>query len=418
MKKNLLFFLFIFICFSNSILGQDKPPKGDGTEPLGFIGYWDRTLTFNPGDTHTQWYDVTFPGSERSITSVVTSVPAEKIISGNKLSIRFKLGEILRSELEAVCTGVGELEPFSAEVFFNTSGKLGSVEHGITYYHCAVVRFNYVCDNLRWFWKQPTTITLSTDKEWVCANEIITFKRYSSDPAAVISTSWKAVRNATFIDSQGDQARFRATGTGYMEVEVSTTCSGEGTITRKNSSVWIGPPNPAKISIPYVGYNNTLYVHQPGRNEAQANWNGPIGALERFEWYADGFRVGFGGLDEGIGDNKNIILYPNNPPSYMSSTGVKVRGYNRCGCGQWTAAKTVNVSWNSSFSLRSNIDNGATLGTIKAVRIYDLSGRLMYVDNNPNNNFDIKYIPLNDGIYILEKWDGKETSREKIILKK
>lgn len=417
MKKNLLILFFICIYCSTPILGQDKPPKGDGTEPLGLLGYWDRTFTFNPGDSYTQWYDITFPGSERVITYVVTSVPAEIIKSGANLRIRFRVGDILRSELEAICTGLGQLAPFSAEVFFNTSGRLGYGEHNITYDHCAVVRFNFVCENLRWFWKQPPTITLNPDKEWVCANEIVTFKSYSSDP--VISRSWKAVRNAILIDSQGDQARFRAIGTGYMEVQVETTCPGEGTISRKSSSVWIGPPNSDKISIPYVGYNNTLYVKQPMKNEAQANWNGTIGALERFEWSADGFRVGFGGLDEGVGDNKNIILYPNNPPSYMSSTGVKVRGYNRCGCGQWTAAKTVNVSWDSSFSLRSySIEEKVSDFTNSvSIKIYDLSGRLVY-NNKVSSSLDINYLPLNDGIYILEKWDGKNISREKIILKK
>lgn len=52
------------------------------------------------------------------------------------------------------------------------------------------------------------------------------------------------------------------------------------------------------------------------------------------------------------------------------------------------------------------------------VRVYDLSGKIVYTQNNVTGELDLRSTSLYDGIYIIEKYDGKNVTRDKVMLKR
>ncbi|MDU1903783.1 MAG: thiol protease/hemagglutinin PrtT [Dysgonomonas sp.] len=76
---------------------------------------------------------------------------------------------------------------------------------------------------------------------------------------------------------------------------------------------------------------------------------------------------------------------------------------------------------NTSIDIKikaTNNTNDQLLNSITNIKIYDISGRLIYSKKDDANNFDINNTPLKNGIYIIEKSDGKNRTTEKINIKR
>lgn len=89
-----------------------------------------------------------------------------------------------------------------------------------------------------------------------------------------------------------------------------------------------------------------------------------------------------------------------------------------------TKTETVSIGMprTSSISLDTRSlsveDSSNTPSDINTIRIYNLSGVLVYSNNAVNGTFDIGSTVLTDGIYIIEKFDGENRTSEKVILKR
>lgn len=64
------------------------------------------------------------------------------------------------------------------------------------------------------------------------------------------------------------------------------------------------------------------------------------------------------------------------------------------------------------------IDDITLLSDKVDIKVYDLSGKLILSKKNVDKNFNITETPLREGIYIIERSDGKKRFSEKIILRR
>lgn len=229
-------------------------------------------------------------------------------------------------------------------------------------------------------------------------------------PFVDATATWQAGTNTTLLSFGETWAKFRVSGNGSAVVNAKVTAGGKE-FNLTNSSVWVGIPQMPSISnfdhYPYLSVNmNYTYdcyvagAHNPG---SEIFWNVS----------GDAF-----------------LLFPGKiQTKYVDLDGaftVQVYGRNKCGTGP--TLRKVGIVKNPNpggwmppiieFSLPSNSMNTIENAKSYSIRIYDLSGRVVYSNKNISRELDLKTTSLYDGIYIIEKYDGENITRDKVIFKR
>lgn len=249
---------------------------------------------------------------------------------------------------------------------------------------------------------------------FACYNENINYSLEGFPAGATIT--WTG-SNADLISGQGTPYPVFKTNpqrNGYATVTAAVTHQGK-TQEVKNSNVWVGVPDKPTIQ----GFGSTPPVF-PGRSR------------NSFRTYAIGadptngyiYSISGAASISQILTGGDIIIETNNV-TYDSPFTLEVTARNKCGQSiKYYASGIVKGSGGGdeppAIEMRGNfsIVDLKDQSEIKSVRIYNLSGAIVYSDNAVNGNFDIKSTVLSDGIYIIEKFDGENRTSEKVILKR
>ncbi len=238
----------------------------------------------------------------------------------------------------------------------------------------------------------------------VCNNNTMTFSVPVLSGATI---TWTAVDKFTLVSGQGTgTATFKATGNGgYGKVKAVMRYNGKD-YTNENSDVWVGTP--AQPDVPDFAiydkfFSNLSYTF---KIFCSGTYNDPDNT---------GFHVE-------VNNNAQVVSFPSHSfvqikmkkitrPSYFNMT---INGYNKCGAGpSRTYSGALEVQDGPGIITRS-----ANTIRVNSINVYDLTGRLVYTDNNVLGNFDLKTTSLVNGIYIIQKSDGENTTSEKVILKR
>lgn len=245
-------------------------------------------------------------------------------------------------------------------------------------------------------------ISVSGNKK-VCPNESFSYKLDGIPSGSNIQ--WIVGANMSIVSGQGSSsATFKSTNNGYNTVKVNITYAGKS-VTLDNSEVWIGSPFPkSDPSLTYqgkVGYSQAFTVEFDGVDETST-----------YIWKVTSGSASFTATPSG----NTIWLIPNNSNSFS----LRVDVTNKCGTGTGLyilKAGSGSGGGLTTLSLKSSIVSESGF-TPQSIKVYNLSGAIVYSNDNLSGDFDIKSTTLPDGIYIIEKSDGKERQSEKVILKR
>ncbi|QIK61487.1 T9SS type A sorting domain-containing protein [Dysgonomonas sp. HDW5A] len=226
-----------------------------------------------------------------------------------------------------------------------------------------------------------------------------------------LDVEWRGSANMTLISGQGTaNAIFKSTGNGAGIVSAFIKYKGENFIC-ENSRVWIGPEasptidgdlgsiNTARLNSEYGFYAKGL----PRNTIGQYRWG--YGAKNSLKY-----------IETDI--NFVVLKSPSSGTSFMVTLSVE----NPCG---WSPPSSIVYRINSGgkdkgpvYPLKNALVIDEDQPEIKSVKIYNLSGVLVYSDNAVDGSFDIKSTVLTDGVYIIEKFDGENRTSEKVMLKR
>ncbi len=256
-------------------------------------------------------------------------------------------------------------------------------------------------------------IEIQTPGEIFCTNSKVTCNlqvpAYLPSPTIV----WTGVDKFVLSSGQSSNtATFTTSGNGYGTIRAVITSLGRS-ITIENTKIWIGKPlAPSSVTGFRNGQNfnlNSLYSLAVSETP---------GATEYIWSITDGGEI----RKYDVNGNRNIEMLTSIKVGWnqTKSFSLRVSAKNNCGVSE-ERALTGYVTFSGpggidEFSLRS-----ATIEIepeIKSVKIYNLSGVLVYSDNTVNGSFDIKSTVLTDGVYIIEKFDGENRTSEKVMLKR
>lgn len=243
----------------------------------------------------------------------------------------------------------------------------------------------------------------------ICVNNEITYRLDGVIPTGS-QIYWNKYTNMEFVRNQGtNSAVFRATENGTATLDVAIWHS-ERQYKQSNSNVWIGAPSTPKI-----------LEFTPNHQEFAPNTNYTINALStgasEYIWTIQGAATI-------IQKNLSSITIQTKSSPLSASFSITVSTRNACGqSSSFTGYGTVRGTGGNGDGPDLPINEKSVLAPIdqpeiKSVKIYNLSGVLVYSDNAVNGSFDIKSTVLTDGVYIIEKFDGQNRTSEKIMLKR
>nr|DAJ08495.1 MAG TPA: Gingipain R2 [Caudoviricetes sp.] len=249
---------------------------------------------------------------------------------------------------------------------------------------------------------------IKTASTIVCAGDNVEYNTPNIDllPGAIIN--WIAKDNMSLVSGQGTAtAKFKAQGNGKGIVGVEIKWKGKTFISEDN--IWVGMPSaPTQI----IGLEDEVTFTPSSSYVFKAI--GSIGATE-YEWIVTGGTI----LME---NNKQLVTIK------MDALGKKEKfkpfeitlfAKNKCGRSLPIIRSGGITSGGDDYEpyrLRNNILDSEF--TPQSIKIYNLSGAIVHSQDNLSGDFDIKSTTLPDGIYIIEKSDGKERQSEKVILKR
>lgn len=248
----------------------------------------------------------------------------------------------------------------------------------------------------------PQYTIKSNSGDRACNNSNVTYQidGIIPDGSKII---WTPISNLTYISGQNtNQASFKATGSGYAEVKVDIEYLGK-TYTQINSNIWIGPEPTPKIGGALGESGSYAAPNEEYNFSTNRNAN-----IIRYRW-------GYGGgtsLNYTETTINNVTLKTTSKGLFKVTLSVQ----NSCG---WSNVARNTYTVDPNASLKSILTaNEEDQPEIKSIKIYNLSGGLVYSNNSVNSSFDIKSTSLKDGIYIIEKFNGQNRTSEKVILKR
>lgn len=247
---------------------------------------------------------------------------------------------------------------------------------------------------------------IKTASTIVCAGDNVEYNTPNIDllPGAIIN--WIAKDNMSLVSGQGTAtAKFKAQGNGKGIVGVEIKWKGKTFISEDN--IWAGTPNaPTKI----IGLESN-------NKEFDPKFTYPFSVIEvdgatSYNWVVSGGQI------VGNSDGASIKVRTNaTTGGRIGLLDITVSAVNVCGKGQSLHRYgTIRASGSENVKLRSVLSDSEF--TPQSIKVYSLSGSIVYSNDNLSGDFDIKSTTLPDGIYIIEKSDGKERQSEKVILKR
>lgn len=241
-----------------------------------------------------------------------------------------------------------------------------------------------------------------TSNKIVCENENINYKLEGVPNGSVIQ--WISGSGMSIVSGQGSpMAVFKTQNLGYNTITANITYAGKN-YTFKNSEVWVGPPIVQEVPRMnfVIGQTSELSVDFEGLEPSAI-----------FKWTRVSGDIYMGGS---IG--RSIMITPWDNKYFV----IRVDVTNRCGTGsglyQFKAGSGgLGGGGLNSLNLKSSIAQDYEF-TPRYIKVYNLSGAIVHSQEYVSGDFDIKSTILPDGIYIIEKSDGKERQSEKVILKR
>lgn len=278
-----------------------------------------------------------------------------------------------------------------------------------------VYPFNELCDKK--IYGDPYSVKIeryldakitTTEKE-SCKNTNVTYKLEGAPSGS--SIKWVPGGNVTLVSGQGmSSAIFKTSSDGALTVNAVVSYMGKN-ITISNSDVWIGTPAaPTKLD----GISDRLY-------DAYTEYfigTAPISGATSYTWEVRGdATLPYGNTGQSV---RMVTKSVKNGGSFAIYLTVS----NKCGSNVYGDHGTIRANpgggdnggiGKDDFLRTSIVDSEFTPQSIK---VYNISGSMVYSKDNISGYFDIKSTTLPDGIYIIEKSDGKERQSEKVILKR
>lgn len=243
----------------------------------------------------------------------------------------------------------------------------------------------------------------------VCSGDNVEYNTPNIDllPGAIIN--WIAKDNMSLVSGQGTAtAKFKAQGNGKGIVGVEIKWKGKTFISEDN--IWVGTPNaPTGLNGFSKTFNsNSRYIF---------NVDPLVVGATSYKWEVSGGKIvgPILGATDGSGITVETDAAIGTKPKYLD---VKVYAVNKCGTSTFLyKTGTIKPADGGSVITRASILSDSEF-TPQSIKVYNLSGAIVHSQDNLSGDFDIKSTTLPDGIYIIEKSDGKERQSEKVILKR
>lgn len=229
--------------------------------------------------------------------------------------------------------------------------------------------------------------------------------------------TWTANSNCTLLQGQGTgNTSFQAAANGVIKVTAEIKYN-NSVIILTNSDIWVGaPPKFTLSSFPFecgtagrIGINTgTFGYSEKALAESSVSWK--VGGTDASLCsQTKSSCMAFCRWSNNISVDFTIT---NNYGTSISNTHYPVTSGN-CPFPSDPGKKPIPIPGREKSVL---VDEDQP--EIKSVKVYNLSGVLVYSDNSVNGNFDIRSTVLTNGIYIIEKFDGENRTSEKVILKR
>lgn len=229
--------------------------------------------------------------------------------------------------------------------------------------------------------------------------------------------TWTPISNLTYISGQSTTTvKLKAPGSGCSKIKVDIEYAGKK-YTQENADIWVGaPPKFTLSSFPFecgtagrIGINNgTFGYSEKAFAESSVYWKvGGTDASLRSQTKSS--CMAFCRWSNNISVDFTII---NKYGTSISNTHQPVTSGN-CPFPSDPGKGPIPIPGREK-SISVPINQPET----KSVKIYNLSGVIVYSDNAVDGSFDIKSTVLTDGVYIIEKFDGENRTSEKVILKR
>lgn len=279
-------------------------------------------------------------------------------------------------------------------------------------------------------------IEIQTPGEIFCTNSKVTCNlqvpAYLPSPTIV----WTGVDKFVLSSGQSSNtATFTTSGNGYGTIRAVITSLGRS-ITIENTKIWVGIPkislsqamDESSLNSSFLDISRLVTFSQYTTLTIDGYGVDLSGSVSNVEWETSSgsspFVTGNGIItyptNNGQGSLGRVATFKLNPGSLYNFM-FKIRAKNSCGWSDWKY-----ISWSGTvipggYTRSSNHTETSIFESskdIKSVKIYNLSGVLVYSDNAVNGSFDIKSTVLTDGVYIIEKFDGENRTSEKVMLKR
>ena len=252
-------------------------------------------------------------------------------------------------------------------------------------------------------------IKIKSNISLTCPNNNVSFSLQGIIPQGAV-IEWIASDNFTLISGQGtSNAVFRAASVNAQGIARAKISYSGFSTTLENKEVWIGKPStPTKIdgldsSTSYKSYTEYFF------------YAGNIPGATGYSWSVAG------NASIVSSTNQSMVRVQTSNVRNGGSFAVYLKVTNSCGEAQFGDHGTIAPSsglGGNDMGIEKRSLALIDQPEIKSVKIYNLSGVLVYSDNAVNGSFDIKSTVLTDGVYIIEKFDGENRTSEKVMLKR
>ncbi len=258
-----------------------------------------------------------------------------------------------------------------------------------------------------------------------------------SNPPTGCTVSWANSSNLTISPGAGSTAIFTANGNGSGWVQPTVNSTSCGSVVLPQIIVWVGTPQITNQKVDGSYYspgkqicpgNHWLDVTPVGQGAGNATWTVPSG------------------IQYIVGNNTLDFTFPSN----LSSIAISARSANSCGTSSNAnfyltkktsgcpnsiamtlypnpASDNVTIIINENITLVTpdstdlatmNINNSQSVeSTTYTIRIYNSQSALLSTFVRRGKSFDVPLTNMRNGVYIIEVSDGKNTSRQQLIVK-
>lgn len=207
----------------------------------------------------------------------------------------------------------------------------------------------------------------------------------------------------------GVSAVFTGSGNGYGIAKATVNYMGF-VYNLQNSDVWIGKPaKPTRIEDLISGSQFKSYTEY-------FFYAGNIPGATNYSWRIAGDAI----IISGSADR--MVRVQTKPVSNGGSFALYLTAKNQFGQTEYgdhgIIASGGGIGGGGDIGIEKRSMLVADQSETKSVKVYNLSGILVYSNEAVNGVFDISSTILTNGVYIIDKFDGENRTSEKVILKR